>query len=78
MDILFLIGEKEIEFTAKNNKGTADVLPMHDIHGIGLKNLRRRLEYLYPDYTLETSDEGNVFFVKLIVPLQNEVEITDH
>jgi LytS/YehU family sensor histidine kinase len=78
VDILFSIGVKEIEFTASNNKGSADVLPMNETRGIGLDNLRKRLEYLYPgNFTLETRDEGNVFFVKLVVSLQDEAEIAD-
>jgi len=77
VDILFSIGEKEITFTARNNHGSADALLRNETHGIGLGNLRKRLEYLYPDFTLETRDEGNVFFVKLIVPLQDEAEIAD-
>ena len=45
----------------------------------GLGNLRKRLEYLYPgNFTFETGVEENVFFVKLIVPLQNEAEIAGH
>jgi LytS/YehU family sensor histidine kinase len=78
VDILFSIGEEEIEFTTKNNHGTADAIPMSEAHGIGLENLRKRLEYLYPGkFTLETRDDGIVFFVKLIVPLQDEAEIVD-
>jgi LytS/YehU family sensor histidine kinase len=79
VNILFAIGVKEIEFTASNNKGFTDVLPMNETHGIGLDNLRKRLEYLYPgNFILETRNEENVFFVKLIVPLQDEAEIADH
>jgi sensor histidine kinase YesM len=79
VNILFAIGVKEIEFTASNNKGFTDVLPMNETHGIGLDNLRKRLEYLYPgNFILETRNEENAFFVKLIVPLQDEAEIADH
>lgn len=79
VDILFSAGMSEIEFRARNNKGSADDVPMNELRGIGLGNLRKRLEYLYPGrFILETRDEGNVFFVKLIVPLQDEAEIADH
>lgn len=72
VDILFSIGVKEIEFTARNNKGSADALLMNETHGIGLGNLRKRLEYLYPgNFTLEPRDNGIEFFVKLIAPLQD-------
>lgn len=72
VDIIFSVGMKTIEFTARNNKGSADTLPGNDYSGIGLSNLRKRLEFIYRDFTLETRDDGNVFFVKLIVPLQDE------
>jgi len=79
VDILFSARATELELTIKNNKGSADALPMNEARGIGLNNLRKRLEYLYPrNYTFETRDEGNIFFVKLIVPLQDEAEISDH
>ncbi len=78
VDIVFSIGAKEVEFTSRNNHGTADSFPVNETHGIGLDNLRKRLEYLYPgNFIFEPKDEGNVFFVKLIVPLQDEAEIVD-
>jgi LytS/YehU family sensor histidine kinase len=78
VDILFSIGEREIEFTARNNKGSAGTLPMSDDRGIGVENLRKRLEYLYPgNFTFEPRDEGSVFSVKLIVPLKDEAEMPD-
>ena len=73
VDILFSIGREEVEFTTKNNKGYVDEPMKNNDHGIGLANLRKRLEYLYPGhFTLETREEGNTFFVKLVVPLQDE------
>ena len=79
VDILWSIEERVLEFTTRNNKGFADVPVMNEYHGIGLSNLRKRLEYLYPgNFTLETRDEeGDVYFVKLIVPLRDEDEMPD-
>jgi sensor histidine kinase YesM len=78
VDLVFIIGANELEFTSRNNKGAADAIPGQGHTGIGLVNLRKRLEFLYPGFTLETGEEGNEFVVKLIVPLQNEVEMPDH
>ena len=75
VDISFSVGVKDLEFTSRNNKGSGDTLPMKNYHGIGLDNLRKRLEYLYPGFTLETREEADVFVVKLIVPLQDEAEM---
>jgi len=39
--------------------------------GIGLENLRRRLEILYPqEHMLRTEKEGNTFIAELIIPLK--------
>ena len=38
--------------------------------GIGINNVKKRLEFIYPDsYELEMCDEGNLFFVSLLVVL---------
>lgn len=39
-------------------------------HGIGLENLRRRLDLLYgDDYTLEIKDNGSTFVTRLTIPV---------
>lgn len=78
VDISFSIGRDEIEFTTRNNHGTSGRDPLLGYKGIGLGNLRKRLILLYPGkFTLETREEGDVFIVKLIVPLSDEAEIAD-
>jgi len=42
--------------------------------GIGLKNLRRRLELLYPNADLQTRKEGNCFKARLFLTLHQEHE----
>jgi hypothetical protein len=54
-----------VENTAKNNKNSKK--------GIGLENIRKRLEMLYPKkYFFEISQEEQVFKVNLKIPIQNE------
>jgi len=39
---------------------------IHDTTGIGITNVKRRLELLYPDrYRLDVKDDGNQFIVQL-------------
>lgn len=67
---LFQICESDFTALVKNNKGLADepVDPTHK--GIGLQNLRQRLEILYPGTsTLEVTDNETSFTVKMKVPL---------
>lgn len=44
-------------------------LPRNEVGGIGLKNVTRRLELLYPDYTLNVHDENETYSVTLTIPL---------
>jgi len=44
--------------------------------GIGLENLRRRLEILYPhEHILRTENDGNTFIAELIIPLHQTNEL---
>ncbi|MBI9037134.1 MAG: histidine kinase [Bacteroidales bacterium] len=41
--------------------------------GIGLKNVRRRLDLIYPEkYELDINDEGNVFVIDLTIEIENK------
>lgn len=66
------INNKEIRCMIKNSyfpKSESD----QSGSGIGLENLRRRLEILYADrYILRTEKEGKTFVAELIVPLNQE------
>jgi LytS/YehU family sensor histidine kinase len=66
----FQIGEKDFTALVKNNIGLAEE-PGDPTHkGIGLQNLRQRLEILYPgNSTLEVTDDETSFTVKMKVPL---------
>jgi LytS/YehU family sensor histidine kinase len=68
--INLLIGEKQLELSLDNNKGRVDEIEDHENSGIGLVNVRRRLELLYPDKSLlEIHDTGDDFKVKIMLEL---------
>jgi sensor histidine kinase YesM len=70
VNISLSIGEKDLELTLENNKGTADHVRDEEPSGIGLANVRRRLELLYPaKYLLDIRDNGVVFRVQLKLTL---------
>ena len=66
--------EEMIDFYIENSKGQAILAPANrPSGGIGLVNVRRRLELLYPDhYTLEVSNKPNSFAVHLTVELGDD------
>jgi len=48
---------------------TYEKLQRSDVGGIGLKNVTRRLELLYPGYTLDVRDERDTYSATLTIPL---------
>ena len=70
------IGDRTMEFSIENNIGETDPVEKKDSGGIGLDNLKQRLDRLYPDnHSISINDSGGIFSVKLIVPLLNELEM---
>lgn len=64
IDMSFDTSPEKIIFTIKNNIPDTPVL--HENGGIGLKNIRRRLELLYPNqHELTIDADGKVYSVKL-------------
>jgi sensor histidine kinase YesM len=54
----------------ENNKGTVDVVEKIDHKGLGLGNVRRRLELLYAGrHHLTIQDKGKDFIVNLQIQL---------
>lgn len=73
VDINVEIDATMIEFNIRNNLGYSDPVEKNKHPGIGLENLRRRLDLLYRDkYSLIKTVEKNVFHVKLALPLVHE------
>ena len=69
IEILFKMeNEKTLVFTAKNSK--PPVKPKQIAGGLGLKNIQRRLELIYPQkHELNISDSKDWYFVSLKIKL---------
>lgn len=56
--------ENQLSFSAENNKGES--IENSGEHGIGLENVKRRLDILYPEkHVLKIEDDNNLFKVNL-------------
>lgn len=63
----FRITENQLHFIAENSKPP---VKKKLVGGLGLKNINRRLELLYPgDHSLSIKDETDKYIVNLILPL---------
>jgi len=59
-----------LNFLLENNKGTVDIIEKTDHKGLGLDNVKRRLELIYGGrYNLTIADKGNSFAVNLQLQL---------
>lgn len=64
----------ELDFRLENNMGNAEELTANDHSGMGLENVKRRLELLYHDnYRLHAGIQGNSFVVQLHLQMQHHV-----
>jgi len=68
---LDIIVEKDkLNFTVENNKGITDQVNTSDHNGLGLENVKRQLELLYPDkHLLNIKDQPDRFVVALQLSL---------
>lgn len=63
----FRITGKQLHFTSENSKPPVKA---NTIGGLGLGNIKRRLELLYPDnHTLDITETADKYIVNLILPL---------
>ena len=61
-----VVDEKEIYFRIENTKPSMPIPRSRRSGGIGLQNVKRRLELLYPkQYSLDIQDQPNVYTVNL-------------
>ena len=64
------IEKNKLNFTVENNKGLIDEVNTGDHNGLGLENVKRQLELLYPDkHLLNITDEQDRFVVALQLSL---------
>ncbi|MCB0593348.1 MAG: histidine kinase [Lewinellaceae bacterium] len=69
--IFLLLKNGALSFQVENAKDPSEGMAAE---GIGLKNVKRQLELLYPGYGLELEDRGGQFFARLQIDLSNEPE----
>lgn len=70
IDISLAIDKNHLKFSVCNSKNSAAITHAEGAHGLGLKNVRRRLDLLYADnYLLELEDKGPLFCIHLEIPL---------
>jgi LytS/YehU family sensor histidine kinase len=63
-------GGDQLDFRLSNNRPPGAAVG-NGKSGIGLKNIRQRLDLLYPHrYHLEIQSAGEVFSVRMVVPLE--------
>jgi sensor histidine kinase YesM len=72
VNVNITLDENKFDFSVKNAKGQNDDGTIADrTHGIGLNNIKRRLELMYPDhYELDINDQPESFEVNLKLQLQ--------
>jgi len=71
IQIELLTGSGELMFMVENSKGSGKNAPRLEESGIGLKNVSRRLELLYPGkHELEIRESESQYYVMLKIKLQ--------
>ena len=64
------VAENQLNFRIENNKGSVDEIEMPGHKGLGLENVKRRLELLYPTrHQLKITDNNEKFIVDLLLQL---------
>jgi two-component system, LytTR family, sensor kinase len=72
IDIFIKVGEKNFEFVVRNQIGPETKEQKDSNSGIELKNVKRRIELLYPDlHNLEIVEKNGYFDAKLKLDLKN-------
>lgn len=73
IDIKLRVENKRLLFSCRNSKPT-QVQRTNEKGGMGLQNVRQRLELLYDDdYTLDINDGEKTYEVKLDIPMQTRL-----
>jgi len=70
IEILLDVGENQINFRCKNQIRELSDTEKNHVGGLGIKNIKRRLELLFPSkHKLKISEENNVYIVELNIQL---------
>ena len=70
VDIHIEIGASRISMRSKNNLGFVDEVEINKPKGTGLKNLKKRLDLIYPEkHELVSEKSANTFIVELKIEL---------
>lgn len=70
IDLAISLNNNLLNFSVENNKGTVDLVEKTDHKGLGLENVKRRLELIYPGkYELLIQDKGTSFAINLQLQL---------
>jgi len=68
--INMVVTKKEIDFFVENNRGFSDEMEDSKYKGLGLENVIRRLELVYPNkHQLEIESTDETYIVKLMIKL---------
>ena len=64
--LLILVQKNQLNFTIENNKGTVDEMESTVYKGVGLENVKRQLELLYPGkHILNIKEPDDRFTIQL-------------
>jgi LytS/YehU family sensor histidine kinase len=71
VNILIAINDDRLHMQVENSKGVIDDMEKDSFSGLGLENVKRRLELLYPEkYELTINDTEEKYTAVLQLPLQ--------
>ena len=74
----WIIEKDTIRFVAENNKGQSEDADTEKKHGIGLENLKQRLEMTYPGkHQFETKETEDRFIATLEIQTADEIKMPD-
>jgi LytS/YehU family sensor histidine kinase len=74
VNILININDERLQMTVQNSKGVIDEVENDSFRGLGLENVKRRLELLYPGkYELTINDTEVKYTAVLQLPLQKDL-----
>lgn len=71
-----VLKEGQLKFTVENSKDEEPEKPITE--NIGLSNVRRQLELMYPEHGLHVQNEKNKFYIHLTINLRKHATVSVH